>query len=417
VYNNTIMTEIPSPQEPLPETQDAFNIEDGTELDATPTEIGRLFKEALQAEPKVMAVRRYLPGDGYVGTMQEVMPVIVARRQLHDRSITPLRVDYPNCLGEDTFPMSGIELLRAGLYQATSFAEISDLIPLITHEDLPTYIKNVNDKYVFTGSYNTLYEGFRGLDDVRSVSSILTHLRMSVANAAVNTMARRIPEIGSAAEEEFITWLNATQEALPVVDKVEQRCKQIIRDRGPEDALVAIRVIRNIEEGGLSTLETAKHPILTNPRFLASYPEVAVLLQARLVKEKAVARDSKQEQAYRMVARDLIFHLLNRYQSDPKRYHENVQKVQTFIFPDPKRPNTMVRERLIALANHASQSSGVGPHKYGSDGNGVVAPAFGEVLTITRSGTKAEQDSQAYEDKLYVNVIGMLLEQRKPETE
>ncbi len=412
------MTEIPSGGEHSSQNENDFMVEDGIELDATPGEIEVYFNELLQTEPRVMPVYKYQRDNGYIWTMQEVMPIILTRRQLHDRKIIPVSVGYPNQLSKGTFPINGIDLLRTGMNQATSYSELSKLAPLIVREELPEYIKNVNERAVtILGDRGALKEGFRDKINTRSVSSTVTNLRRSLANSAVNIMDRRIIQDGNMADEEFKRWLVATEEVLPVIDKVEQRCKQILRDHESNDAIAAIRVLRVIEKYDLSSFETDKHPVLTSSRILANYPEVAELLQARLVKESAIARDSIQEKTYRLVARDLILDLLKRYASDSKRHHENLQKVQEFIFPEPKRPNTLERNRLIGLANSVSGLLGGSSQKFGPDGNGVVGPAFGEVLKITRSGSKTDQDDQAYEDQLYANVIGMMLEQRKLEIE
>lgn len=404
-----------------PPSQEA--IDDGSHMpsDAVarpdPDQLESYFHDLLTLGPKEVQVRRFMGEQGSKLVQREVMPVAVGERTNDSPDeLALVGVTYPDQVGGGKESFDPTDLIRLGMHGATTHEELGRFIPLIENPLLPNYIQKAIRSNAHRGYHGGMVAG-SGLNNAeterRAVAMALTQLRMALSLKAVTIAEEHIAVEGDESVDGFVSWLETVKPTMPLVGKVESRCREILRDQGPDRAPGIFTILRGIEDRGISDTETDKHVVLAAPTLLAVHPEVAEMLQSRLTKEMATARDEGQEQAYRHIARELIHKLLERYRSDPTRHTENIQKILGFIFPEATRPDTMSRVRLVALANHACLSLDNTPDKYDWSETGLIGPAFGDVLRTTQSQSQPEQARQALEDQLYANVIGMLLEQRK----
>jgi len=181
------------------------------------------------------------------------------------------------------------------------------------------------------------------------------------------------------------------------------------------------RVIRwtwAMEEADFLQDEHSARSIVGSPAAL-QIPGFAEILTHRLTKKPAESK-AKQEQASINLAKMVLKDLLSRYAKDPTRHTQNVSSILKAVFPNQNRPDSMSRKSLIEIANHViasdntQKSEGDQDPMLSSDMSGVTSTAVEKVLSITTAHTISSDayEQHRLEDKLYANLIGMLLEHR-----
>jgi len=179
-----------------------------------------------------------------------------------------------------------------------------------------------------------------------------------------------------------------------------------------------VKFIEVLHDRGLLREIESTNSIVTRPDLVAKFPAIAAILQDEL--SRRPTDDTKRnENLFNLLSRKIMHKLLERYQTDASRNTENVAKILKFIFPEEKRKDTMSRNNLFSLANRINEQTRQAEsfRNYSVDGTGMVADAFRDTLSITRSvDSSALSRAQELEDELYSNIIGMMLEQRNVAT-
>jgi hypothetical protein len=255
------------------------------------------FHDLLTLGTREIDVARRMGGQGYKLVQQEAVPVVLAEKTNEDpHEPVLLGVGYPDQVGRDKKSFEATDLILLGMNRATTHEELGRLLPLIEHPLLPDYIQIANRLDVHRGFMYAGSSQNNATSERRVVAMALTQLRMALSLKAVTIAEENIVSGGNESVEGFVSWLEIVKPTMPLVGKVESRCREILRDQSPDRAPGIFAILRGIEERGISDTETDKHVVLAAPTLLAAHPEVAEMLQRRLSKEMAAARDEGQEQ-------------------------------------------------------------------------------------------------------------------------
>lgn len=297
----------------------------------------------------------------------------------------------------------------------TTFEDFRDTTSFILDQPIQEYYERraSDDAVLFTSATSSEVSFPHGSKDAspeQRAKAQLTGLLGIMARKGVDISLEQGEEGG----EQLADWLHTSNPEFKasLTRNTETTLRRQLTDGESAQPAAIIRFIQVMHEQGLLRTANERDSLLGFPDLVVGHVELAELLQADLVTLSPEATKAS-ERTFKLLAKRMITLLLAQYSGDPDRHQGNVEKIKGYIFPDQSRVGTLDRRNLISLANYVNlQTLGEDGRSYSPAQSGVIADAFFDVLSISRSHDDTVRADQELHDKLYTNLIGMMLEQR-----